>query len=113
MVGVLLGCVGLALVGCSSASSSPASSTATSAASSTVSPAPSPDRAAGSDPVRFDAGGGIRLAGRLFGSGRVIVVLAHQVDDDQSDWYPFAKRLVSLGYRALTFDLRGYCPGSG
>jgi alpha-beta hydrolase superfamily lysophospholipase len=30
---------------------------------------------------------------------------------DQTSWYPFAQRLAAQGYRVLTFDFRGYCPG--
>ena len=30
---------------------------------------------------------------------------------DQSAWYFFADRLGERGYRVLTFDFRGYCPG--
>jgi pimeloyl-ACP methyl ester carboxylesterase len=104
--------VGALLVACSTTPTGSGSptlrpSTATSAASD----APTPDPAAGSRGVRFAAGEHVRLAGRIFGSGSVGVVLAHQVDNDQSAWFPFAQRLAAHGYRALTFDLRGYCPG--
>jgi pimeloyl-ACP methyl ester carboxylesterase len=104
--------VGALLVACSTTPTGSGSptlrpSTATSAASD----APTPDPAAGSRAVRFAAGEHVRLAGRVFGSGSVGVVLAHQVDNDQSAWFPFAQRLASHGYRVLTFDLRGYCPG--
>ena len=30
---------------------------------------------------------------------------------DQSAWYFFANRLGQRGYRVLTFNFRGYCPG--
>jgi pimeloyl-ACP methyl ester carboxylesterase len=30
---------------------------------------------------------------------------------DQRSWYPFAERLAGQGFRVLTFDFRGYCPG--
>jgi pimeloyl-ACP methyl ester carboxylesterase len=59
--------------------------------------------------VRFRTSDGVRLSGRLFGSGPVAVVLAHQIDDDQADWYDFASELRSRGYEALTFNLRGVC----
>jgi pimeloyl-ACP methyl ester carboxylesterase len=39
----------------------------------------------------------------------VAVVLAHQIDDDQADWFDFASELRSRGYEALTFNLRGVC----
>ncbi len=68
---------------------------------------------AGSTEVSFTTPDGVRLAGRLFGpqgasSG---VVLAHMLPADQSSWYPEAEHLAGQGYRVLTFDLRGYCPG--
>jgi pimeloyl-ACP methyl ester carboxylesterase len=103
------------MAGCSrtsTASASPVPSPSRSADISSLSPAsPTPDPTAGSQPVRFESSGNVRLAGRLFGDGPVGVVLAHQVDDDQRDWYPYAQRLAARGYRVLTFDLRGYCPG--
>ena len=109
----LLGC--LLLAGCSTSSTAPvvtnAPTTASSGPTSTASSPPTPDPTHGSQQVRFDASGGVHLAGRLFGAGSVGVVLAHQVDDDQSDWFPFAQRLAARGYRVLTFDLRGFCPG--
>jgi pimeloyl-ACP methyl ester carboxylesterase len=30
---------------------------------------------------------------------------------DQRSWFDFADRLAGRGYRVLTFDFRGYCPG--
>jgi pimeloyl-ACP methyl ester carboxylesterase len=105
----------LLMAGCSrtsAGSASPIPSPSRSPDVSSASPAsPTPDPAAGSQPVRFEASGGVQLAGRLFGDGPVGVVLAHQVDDDQSDWFPYAQRLAARGYWVLTFDLRGYCPG--
>ncbi len=104
--------LGALLVACSTtvtSSGSPASRPST--ATSDPSDAPTPDPTAGSRAVRFGAGEHVRLAGRVFGSGSVGVVLAHQVDNDQSAWFPYARRLAARGYRVLTFDLRGYCPG--
>ncbi len=56
---------------------------------------------------------GVRLSGRVFGSDDATagVVLAHMQPADQTSWYAFAERLGDAGYRALTFDFRGYCPG--
>jgi pimeloyl-ACP methyl ester carboxylesterase len=67
----------------------------------------------GSTAVRFRTGDGVRLAGRLFGPADATagVVLAHMLPADQSSWFPFADRLGDAGYRVLTFDFRGYCPG--
>jgi pimeloyl-ACP methyl ester carboxylesterase len=35
--------------------------------------------------------------------------MAHQIDDDQTDWFDFAATLRSRHYEALTFNLRGVC----
>lgn len=63
--------------------------------------------------VTFETADGVMLAGRLFGPDDATagVVLAHMLPADQSSWYDFAQRLGSMGYRAVTFDFRGYCPG--
>jgi pimeloyl-ACP methyl ester carboxylesterase len=55
----------------------------------------------------------VHLAGRLFGSDTATagVVLAHMLPADQRSWYAFAERLAGQGFRVLTFDFRGYCPG--
>ncbi|HEY7476600.1 MAG TPA: alpha/beta fold hydrolase [Actinomycetota bacterium] len=62
--------------------------------------------------VTFEAGG-VELSGRLFGpeDAPVGVVLAHMLPADQSAWYVTAGRLADQGYRVLTFDFRGFCPG--
>ena len=51
----------------------------------TSSPSPSEEPTPGR-PVTFRASDGIRIEGRLFGEGRVGVVLGHQIDGDQTDW---------------------------
>jgi pimeloyl-ACP methyl ester carboxylesterase len=63
--------------------------------------------------VTFETADGVTLAGRIFGpeDATAGVVLAHMLPADQTSWYDFAQRLGSMGYRALTFDFRGYCPG--
>ena len=68
---------------------------------------------ADSQAVTFTAQDGVELAGRIFGpeGATAGVVLAHMLPADQSSWFEFADRLGGLGYRALTFDFRGYCPG--
>ncbi|MFL5767521.1 MAG: alpha/beta hydrolase [Actinomycetota bacterium] len=66
---------------------------------------------AGSHPVVFHAPDGIRLEGRVFGSGDIGVVLSHMFPADQRSWWPFAATLADDGYLVLTFDFRGYCPG--
>jgi pimeloyl-ACP methyl ester carboxylesterase len=66
-----------------------------------------------STPVTFESSDGVELSGRLFGpeGARVGVVLSHMLPADQSSWFDFAKRLGDGGYRVLTYDFRGYCPG--
>ena len=67
----------------------------------------------GSTPVFFPTSDGVRLSGRLFGPADAVVgvVLAHMLPADQTSWFPEAAHLAAAGYRVLTFDLRGYCPG--
>jgi pimeloyl-ACP methyl ester carboxylesterase len=69
----------------------------------------------GSTPVSFPTSDGVRLSGRLFGPADAVVgvVLAHMLPADQTSWFPEAAHLAVAGYRVLTFDLRGYCPGGG
>jgi pimeloyl-ACP methyl ester carboxylesterase len=62
-------------------------------------------------PVGFRAADGVKLEGRVFGSGEDGVVLAHMFPADQRSWWSFARTLADEGYRVLTFDFRGYCPG--
>jgi dienelactone hydrolase len=66
-----------------------------------------------SAPVSFRSTDGIGLAGRIFGPETSVtgVVLAHMLPADQTSWFDFADRLGQAGYRVLTFDFRGYCPG--
>ena len=67
----------------------------------------------GSKEVTFESTDGVTLSGHLFGpdEGTAGVVLAHMFPSDQSSWYFFADRLGQRGYRVLTFNFRGYCPG--
>ncbi len=66
-----------------------------------------------SRPVTFSSADGVKLAGRLFGppDATAGVVLAHMLPADQTSWFEFAERLGVSGYRVLTFNFRGYCPG--
>ncbi len=61
--------------------------------------------------VTFRSVDGVRLSGRLFGSGTDGVVLSHMLPADQSSWWDFARKLADRGYLVLTYDFRGYCPG--
>ena len=73
----------------------------------------SPPPSTGSEAVTFTSAGGVELAGRLFEAERAPagVVLAHMRPADQRSWFGFADTLADEGYRALTFNFPGYCPG--
>jgi pimeloyl-ACP methyl ester carboxylesterase len=68
---------------------------------------------AASDAVSFKTADGVDLSGRIFGPANATagVVLAHTLSGDQTKWFGFADRLAGQGFRVLTFDFRGYCPG--
>jgi dienelactone hydrolase len=68
---------------------------------------------AASTPVTFKTADGVELSGRIFGPENATsgVVLAHTLSGDQTNWFGFADRLAGEGFRVLTFDFRGYCPG--
>jgi pimeloyl-ACP methyl ester carboxylesterase len=68
---------------------------------------------AASTAVTFRTDDGVELTGRLFGPSEASagIVLAHMFPADQSAWYETAAALGSIGYRVMTFDFRGYCPG--
>jgi pimeloyl-ACP methyl ester carboxylesterase len=129
--------VGLTLVGCGSstgktnpttaptqgstsapASSGPAPTTAPTTAPS-VAPSPFPTQSSlpldprnkNSKVVSFDSADGIKLTGRVFGSGPHGVVLAPSGNDrySQFEWLALATALSKVGYHVLTFDVRGVC----
>jgi pimeloyl-ACP methyl ester carboxylesterase len=56
--------------------------------------------------VRFQTADHVRLIGVTIGSGRIGVVLGHEVDGTLCNWVPFARVLARRGYRALAFDFR-------
>jgi dienelactone hydrolase len=66
---------------------------------------------AGSTVVRFRSSDGVRLSGRLFGSGHTGVVLSHMIRSDQQPWWWMASVLADHGIMTLTYDQRGTCPG--
>jgi pimeloyl-ACP methyl ester carboxylesterase len=81
------------------------------------SPGPVPTVAAGaaclttaeqSRTVRFPSGNGAAIAGVVFGSGRVGLVLAHQVNGDMCEWVPYARQLAARGYSTLAIDMNGF-----
>lgn len=67
----------------------------------------------GSTSVSFTTTDGIRLDGRVFGPAGASagVVLAHMRGADQSTFFDLASHLGAQGYRVLTFNFRGSCPG--
>jgi dienelactone hydrolase len=69
--------------------------------------------ALGGERVAFATSDGILLRGHLYGSGGTGVILAHMYPADQSDWTDFAEVLAAHGYRALTFDFRGFTESEG
>jgi len=75
-------------------------------------PAPALDQAPAQE-VEFSTADGIILSGHLFGSGDSAIVLAHMYPADQTSWFDFAAELAQEGYRALTFDFRGYGESQG
>ena len=91
--------------------------TPTSPVAPTPSSSPAPTLAEllrGSKAVHFPTADGVRLAGRMFGHGAAGVVLSHQggTAANQSDWWGMARVLAGRGYRVLTYDFRGICPGA-
>jgi len=114
--GPLFLAIAVGLAGCASSDEAPAAApsehvSATQGSQADPSGSPSPLPEVPSEAVRFSASDGTRIEGRLFGTGQVAIVLAHQVDQVQSAWYSFAEELAGRGYAALTFNFRGYCPG--
>ena len=68
---------------------------------------------AGTKVVHFRSPDGAKLAGRLFGDGTTGVILSHMGPggNDQSQWWVMAYMLARRGYRVLTYDYSGVCPG--
>lgn len=85
-----------------------------SSASPATPPTSADARAGTSVAVRFKASDGVLLDGREFGTGSVAVVLSHMggFRDAQGDWYSTAQLLADAGYRAITYNRRGVCPGA-
>jgi predicted alpha/beta hydrolase len=67
----------------------------------------------GGEHVSFTTSDRVILRGHLYGSGATGVILAHMYSADQSDWTDFAEILAAHGYRALTFDFRGFTESDG
>jgi alpha/beta superfamily hydrolase len=64
--------------------------------------------------VTFETNDDVKLAGRLFGKGRVGVVMAHEYPvNDASGWYTPAREFARAGYMGLAFNFRGYGSSDG
>lgn len=64
--------------------------------------------------ITFETEDGVTLSGKLFGSGRVGVTLAHEFPaTDASGWYMPAREFAQAGYMALAFTFRGYGRSEG
>ncbi len=63
--------------------------------------------------VSFRNADNLKLTGKLFGQGRVGVVLAHMYPADATSWYPAARKIAAAGYMALAFNFRGYGGSEG
>jgi pimeloyl-ACP methyl ester carboxylesterase len=57
-----------------------------------------------------------RLAALSVGTGRVAVILAHQVAGSLCQWWPYGRTLAAVGFRVVAFDFDGFGaspPGDG
>jgi pimeloyl-ACP methyl ester carboxylesterase len=65
--------------------------------------------------VTFEAADGVKLSGRIFGDGRVGVVMAHmgRAGDTSTDWRRLARELAEHEYTALAYNRRGVCSERG
>ena len=90
--------VALTIGGCGSAP-------LTAGAGSTTPSAGATSAAAGRS-VGFAATDGVRLSGRVFGTGTTAVVLSNMGDNDPGPWEHFAPLLAARGYTVLTYSYR-------
>lgn len=109
---LLAACVG-ATPERSTHSADPSTASPSASASRGTAPLATPlDQLSGSEAVAFTTEDGVAIEGRVFGTGDVGVVLAHgSFATGQGSWFPFARTLSDEGYRVLTINLRGFCPG--
>lgn len=63
--------------------------------------------------VTFTTEDNVELSGTLYGDGKTAVVLAPAYPGGQDGWAAFARSAVEKGYRALSFDFRGYGSSKG
>lgn len=59
-------------------------------------------------PEREGAEGTVTLEGRIWGTARPTVVLAHSFPVAQDGWAGYAREIAGRGFTALTFNFRGY-----
>ncbi len=109
----LAGVVPLLIWGAVLFSACKAENPVTSAAPPSSLAAPTAEPEAPAQVVEFASTDGLRLSGRLFGTGTRGVVLAHMYPADQTSWTETALRLAEAGYLVLTFDFRGYGHSQG
>jgi pimeloyl-ACP methyl ester carboxylesterase len=98
------------------APTSSASTVATPPSNATTIAKPCLQGAAAAEAVRFTTSAGAALVGVVLGSGRVGLVLGHQVGSDLCEWLPQAQTFAGQGYQVLAFDFEGFGdsqPGSG
>ncbi|MBA2475955.1 MAG: alpha/beta fold hydrolase [Actinobacteria bacterium] len=62
----------------------------------------------GAASVSLRAADGARLRGLLLGSGKLGIVLGHQVGSSSCEWYEQGKTFAAAGYRVLAIDFRGF-----
>jgi pimeloyl-ACP methyl ester carboxylesterase len=97
------------------ASSPPTTQTTETEAAATTTAAATEGERADYQAIRFRAGDGVELAGRLWGEGKAAVILAHGFSQGsaQETWLPFPGVLAKRGYLVLTFNFRGFCDSEG
>lgn len=78
-------------------------------------PTATPEPFSGDGPweISFTTTDGVALYGILYGQGQVALVLAPSYPGGLEGWRPFAEKISSQGYRALTFDFRGQGKSEG
>jgi pimeloyl-ACP methyl ester carboxylesterase len=96
-------------------SSPPTTQTSETETAATTTAAATEGERADYEAIRFRAGDGVELVGRLWGEGDVGVILAHGFSqgEAQDNWLPFVAVLAERGYLALTFNFRGFCDSEG
>jgi pimeloyl-ACP methyl ester carboxylesterase len=97
------------------ASSPPTTQTSEEETAATTTAAATEGERADYQAIRFRAGDGVELVGRLWGEGKLAVILAHGFSQGsaQETWLPFPGVLAKRGYLVLTFNFRGFCDSEG